>query len=159
MKLYIKQKVFSFKDKFNVFDFNGNVKYRAEGELISFGKKLHVYDHNDREVIFIRQKLITFLPKYEVSVLGNEPVEIVKNFTFLKHEYSIPAWNIKVHGDFFAHEYSVEQNGMVIAHMSKEWLTWGDTYGINIADGCNELLVLAVILVIDCCMENQNNGK
>ena len=113
----------------------------------------------DNEVVHIRQRLVTFLPKYEVSVAGNESVEVVKNFTFLKHEYSIPAWGIKVHGDFFAHEYSVEQNGFVVAHLSKEWLTWGDTYAINIADGFNELVALAVILVIDCCMESNNNGK
>ena len=44
MKLYIQQKVFSFKDKFNIWDEAGNPKYYAEGEIFSLGKKLHVYD-------------------------------------------------------------------------------------------------------------------
>lgn len=159
MDLYIKQKVFSFKDKFNIFDRNGEVKYNAEGELISLGKKLHVYDINGNEVIYIKQKLITFLPKFEISIRGNEPVEIVKNFTFFKHEYSIPAWGIKIHGDFFAHEYAVEQNGYEIAHLSKEWLSWGDTYNITINDPKNELTALASILVVDCCMESSNDAN
>ncbi len=159
MNLYIKQKVFSFKDRFNIFDGNGNIRYTAEGELFTLGKKLHVRDTAGDEIIYIRQRLVTFLPKYEISVRGSQPVEIVKNFTFFKHEYSIPDWNIKIHGDFFAHEYSVEQNGNEIAHLSKEWLSWGDTYNISIANPADELIALASILVVDCCMENQNNGN
>ena len=158
MELFIKQKIFSFKDKFNIFDYNEEPKYKAEGELISLGKKLHVYDSHGTEVIYIRQRLMTFLPKYEISISGQETVEIVKNFTFFKHEYTIPAWNIKIHGDFFAHEYTVERNGREIAQLSKQWLTWGDTYKINIFDPADELMALASILVVDCCMESANNN-
>ncbi len=49
-KLYIKQKVFSWKDKFSVFNELGEDVYRVEGEILSIGKKLHVNDLNDREV-------------------------------------------------------------------------------------------------------------
>ncbi len=159
MKLYIKQKVFSFKDKFSVYDEHGEIKYTAEGEIFSFGKRLHIKDTSDREVIFIKQRLLTFLPKFEISVFEKPPVEIVKNFTFFKHEYTIPAWDITIKGDFFAHEYEVLRNGIEIAHLSKEWFTWGDTYAINIADPRDELMALAAILVVDCCMEVQNNAR
>lgn len=159
MKLYIKQKVFSFKDKFNVYDERGEIKYTAEGEIFTLGKKLHITDINGREVIFIRQRLLTFLPKYEISLMGNEPVEIVKNFTLFRHEYTIPSWDITIKGDFFAHEYEVMRHGEEIAHLSKEWFTWGDTYAINIADPGDELMALASILVVDCCMEAQNNAR
>ncbi len=158
MKLYIKQKIFSLKDKFNIYDENGDIKYKAEGEFISLGKKLHITDRNENEVIFIKQRLMTFLPKYEISVMGNEAVEIVKNFTFFKHEYSIPDWGITIKGDFFAHEYEVMRNGIEIAHLSKEWLSWGDTYAIYIGDPKDELLALSAILVVDCCMEASNNA-
>jgi uncharacterized protein YxjI len=38
MKLYIKQKVFSWGDKFTVKDATGNDRYFVEGEVFSFGK-------------------------------------------------------------------------------------------------------------------------
>ena len=82
MKLYMKQKVFSWKDRFTVWDANGNDRYYVEGELISFGKKLHVYDVQNREVAFIHQKLFSLLPRYFVSVNGVDVAEIVKEFTF-----------------------------------------------------------------------------
>ena len=68
MKLYIRQKVFSFKDKFSIYDENGEIQYTAEGEIFTLGKKLHIKDLNGREVIFIKQRLLTFLPKYEISI-------------------------------------------------------------------------------------------
>ena len=159
MKLYIKQKIFSFKDKFNIFDERGEIKYTATGEIFTFGKKLHIADTSENEVMFIRQRLMTFLPKYEITLATGETVEIVKNFTLFRHEYTIPAWNISVQGDFFAHEYKVLRDGKEIAHLSKEWFTLGDAYAIEILNPADELTALAAILVVDCCMESNNNGK
>ena len=44
MKLYIKQKVFSWGDKFTVKDEAGRDRYYVEGEIFTFGRKLHVYE-------------------------------------------------------------------------------------------------------------------
>ena len=43
MKLYIKEKVFSWGDKFTVKDASGRDKYVVEGEVFTWGKKLHIY--------------------------------------------------------------------------------------------------------------------
>ena len=158
MKLFIKQKIFSFKDKFNIFEERGEIKYTATGEIFTLGKKLHVTDTADNEVIFIRQRLLTLLPKYEISLGTGESVEIVKKITFFKHEYAIPVWDITIKGDFFAHEYEVFRGSEKIAHLSKEWFTFGDAYAIEIPDPRDELTALAAILVVDCCMEVQNNA-
>ena len=43
MKLYIKEKVFSWGDKFAVKDASGRDKYVVEGEVFSWGKKLKAH--------------------------------------------------------------------------------------------------------------------
>ena len=48
MKLYIKQKVFSWGAKFRIFDEYENDKYSVEGEVFTFGKKLHLYGLNGK---------------------------------------------------------------------------------------------------------------
>lgn len=70
MKLYMKQKVFSFKDKFTIKDEQGNDKYYIEGEFLSLGKKLHIYDMNNNELAFVREKVLAFMPKFIVEVDG-----------------------------------------------------------------------------------------
>ena len=42
MNLYIKQHIFTWGDKFSVYDEAGNVKYNVEGEIFTWGKKLHL---------------------------------------------------------------------------------------------------------------------
>ena len=99
----------------------------------------------------------SFLPKYEISIQNEQPVEIVKNLKLFKHEYTINDWDIKIKGDFIAHNYSVERGGTVIAAMTKEFLSWGDTYSINVNNQADELIALSAILVVDCCMEAAQN--
>ena len=159
MKLYMKQKVFSWADTFSVKDQMGEDKYFIKGEIFSWGKKLHVYDRSGREVAFVRQKLWTFLPRYMVSVNGTDVAEIVKEFTFLRPKYTIlgPGW--EVDGSFWEHDYEVTENGRPIVSIRKEWMTWGDTYELDIADAGNEVMALAVVLAIDCVLDAQQNAN
>lgn len=152
MKLYIRQKVFSWADRFNVMDEYGQDKYHVEGEFFSFGKKLHVYNTSGSESAFIQQKLFSFLPRYFVFVQGIQIAEIVKEFTFLHPKYSIDGLGWEIEGDFWAHDYEITQNGLVIVTIHKEWMTWGDCYELDIADERDEITALSVVLAIDCAM-------
>ena len=84
MKLYIKERIFTFGDQFSVLDELGNEKYFVEGEVFTWGKKLHVYDRNHREVAFIEQELLTWMPRYHVYCGGREVATIRKEFSFFK---------------------------------------------------------------------------
>lgn len=158
MKLYIKQHIFSWGDRFSIYDENGRERYYVEGEIFSWGKKLHLYDLQGRELAFIEQEIMTFLPRYHISRNGQKIAEIVKEFTFFKHEYSVSGLGWSVHGDFWDHEYEITDNGREIASVSKEWMTWGDSYEICFAQGVEEITALAVVLVIDACIEAQRRN-
>ncbi len=150
MKLYIKQKVFSWGDKFMVRDALGCDRYRVEGEVLSWGKKLHVYDMAGREVAFIKQEVWSFLPRYYVFCGDRQVAEIKKEFTFLFPRYSIEGLGWEIDGSFWAHDYCITKNGRQIVSISKEWMTWGDSYELDISNAADELVALAVVLTIDC---------
>ncbi|MBV1708619.1 MAG: LURP-one-related family protein [Erysipelothrix sp.] len=158
MKLYIKQKVFSFNDKFTVKDETGADRYFVEGEIFTLGKKLHVYDINQTERIYLQQKLWSFLPRFFVFVDGLQVAEIVREFTFLKPKYSILGLNWEVIGNFWAHDYEILNQGHVVVTIKKEWLTWGDTYVLDILDQRDELNALAIVLAIDAVMSQQRSS-
>lgn len=155
MKLYIKQKVFSWGAKFTVKDENGSDRYFVQGEVFSWGRKLHVTDLTGREVAFIQQKVFSFLPKYHVFVNGEQIAEIVKEFTFLRPKYRIEGLGWDINGDFWSHNYMISRNGNPIVTIQKEWMTWGDSYELDIADSRDEIVALAVVLTIDCVMASQ----
>ena len=153
MNLYIKQKVFSFKDKFTVKDEYGQDKYIVEGEFFSLGKKLHIYDMAGNEVAFIQQKLLSFLPRYLVFVGERQIAEIVKQFSLFRPKYEVAGLDWQVDGDFMAHDYEVTENGRPVVIIHKEWMTWGDCYELNIAPGADEIVALATVLAIDCVID------
>ena len=157
MKLYIKQKVFSWGDKFRIYDEYENDKYYVEGEVFTFGKKLHLYSKLGNEIAYIHQKLLSFLPKYFISRNGEDVAQVNKDFTFFHQEYTVDGLGWNVCGDFLAHEYKIVASGRMIAKISKHWLTWGDTYEIDITDDADEVMALCVVLVIDAVMD-QSSG-
>lgn len=153
MKLYIKQKVFSWGDKFTVKDEYGNDKYFVQGEVFSWGKKLHVYDSVGREVAFIKQEVWSFLPRFYVFCGDEQIAEIKKEFTFLFQKYSIQGLGWEIEGKLMAHDYEITKNGDLIVSINKEWMTWGDSYELSIVNPEDEIVALAVVLTIDCVME------
>jgi len=150
MKLYIKQKVFSWGDKFTVWDAEGNAKYAVEGEIFTWGKKLHVYDAAGREAAFIQQEVFSFLPRYYVFCGDRQIAEIKKEFTLFFPRYTVEGLDWEVEGSFMAHEYEITRNGQSVVSISKEWMTWGDSYELDIKNAADEIAALAVVLTIDC---------
>ena len=159
MKLYIKQKVFSWGEKFTVKDETGCDRYYVEGEVFTFGRKLHVYDMGGREVAFIKQEVWSFLPRFYVFCGDRQVAEIKKEFTFLFPRYTIEGLGWEIVGSFMAHDYQITKNGRNIVSISKEWMTWGDSYELDIADPADEIVALAVVLTIDCVTESNSGAS
>ena len=158
MKLYMKEKVFSWNERFTIKDENGWDKYFVEGEFLSLGKKLHLLNINGEEVAFIQQRLLTLMPRFSVSVAGREIAEIRKEFTFFFQRYIIYGLGWEVDGSVWEHRYEIRKNGRLIVRIDKEWFTWGDSYVLEIADPADEILALAVVLTIDCVAEAGNRN-
>lgn len=159
MRLYMKEKVFSWNEQFTVKDENGWDKYFVEGELFSWGKKLHLLNAHGQELAFIQQKLWTLMPRFTVSVAGREIAEIRKEFTLFFQRYVIDGLGWEIEGSVWAHDYEIRKNGRPIVIITKEWFTWGDSYVLDILDPADELIALAVVLTIDCVAEaSQNNN-
>ena len=158
MKLYIKQKIFSWGDKFTVKDEFGQDRYYVEGEFFTFGRKLHIYDMTGNEVAFIKQKVWSWLATYQVFCAEQQVAEIKQAFTFLFPKYTIEGLGWQIDGSFMAHDYEITQNGMPIVTIRKEWMTWGDSYELDISNPQDEIVALAVVLTIDCVLAAQSSN-
>jgi uncharacterized protein YxjI len=52
-------------------------------------------------------------------------------------------------GNIVDHEYRIEREGDRVAEVSKRWFRVRDTYGIDVASGQDDALLLAVTVCID----------
>lgn len=154
MKLFVRQRLFSLKDRFEILGEDQTVRFTAEADVFTLGKRLHVYAPGNQEVILIEQQLWSFLPHYKVSYKGTPFAEVKARFSFRpKYEIIGPDWQVQ--GDMFAHEYSVTAAERTIATVSKQWFSLSDYYGLEVSAEEDLLPVLAIVLAIDAA--NANN--
>ena len=154
-QLYIRQKVFSWKDRFTVKDADGIDRYTAEGELWSVGKKLHVYNMAGEEIAYIHQKVWSFKPRFFIFINGIQTAEVVREFTLLRPRYTIHGLDWSCTGDVTGHNYEIWHGGDLIVRVHKVWFSWGDSYELDIPDYRNETLALSVVLAIDAVLAMQ----
>ena len=155
VKLYMKQKAFSWPARFTVKDAQERDCYTVEGERFAFGRCLHIFDMMGSEVAVIRQKAFAFRPQFSVWIGGVETAQIVKELSFLRPRYRIEGPDWEISGDFWAHTYEISSRGLPVAAVEKTWMSWGDSYAIEIAHPENTLLALCVVLAIDCVLQQQ----
>lgn len=149
MKLFIKQRAFSWFDNYKIFDEDGNPMYSIRGEL-SWGHCLRMYDTDDSEVCMVREKADTLLPKFEMYIGGTYIGCISKEPDVAKNVYTIDFNGWRIESDLMENDFQIYNGiGYQIASMTKEVLNPADTYRIKITSPQDELYVLMLMVAID----------
>ena len=149
MRMLLKQRFLSWFDSYDIYDETGNDIYVVKGQL-DWRHCFIVYDASGNELGMIREKVLTFLPKFEIYRQGNLIGEIKKEFTFFKPQFDIDYKGWLINGDFLQWDYTIKDYaGSLIASISKEIFNWTDTYNIDVYDPSNALDVLLFVLAMD----------
>ena len=149
MKLIFKQRLFSWFDSYDIYDEAGNTVFTVKGEL-SWGHLLRIYDAIGNDVGYIKERVFTFLPKFEIYLGDNYMGCISKEFTFFKPKFNIDYNSWTVDGDWLEWDYSIFNSSVqTVATVSKEIWNWTDTYVIDVQDPNDAICVLMLVLAID----------
>lgn len=153
MRYVMKQKLFSWGDDFRIKDADENDVFFVDGKAFSFGDKLSFQDMAGNELAFIRQKLLSWGPTYEITRAGRL-MAVVKRamFTLLRCRFTVDVPgpdDLEAQGDLLDHEYQFTRHGTPVATVSKKWFSFANTYGVDIAPGEDDVLILASAVVID----------
>ena len=156
MRLYFKQRLFSWFDSYDIYDEAGDIVYTVEGKL-SWGHCLHILDAYGNHIGTVQERVLTLLPKFELYENGAYVGCIQKVFTFFTPRFDIDCNGWQVEGSFLEWDYTVtEPCGGLVATITKELFHWTDTYVIDVPDPGNALRVLMLVLSIDAekCSRN-----
>ena len=148
MKLYIKEKVFSFHNRYFIKDEQDNNILEIYSKAISLGSKTWIKDPNGKELAYIEQELFHLMPNYNVFINGQKVFNIKKQFKFFKNDYELSN-NYKVEGNFLSHNFTVlNDKGEKVGEITRKYLTIGDQYNIDIIDEKDYILILTIIVAI-----------
>lgn len=149
MKLLFKQRLFSWFDSYDIYYEDGSVAFTVQGQL-SWGHKLHILDPYGNHIGTVKEVVLSFLPRFELSIGGQFAGTLSKEFSFLRPKYSIDFNGWQVSGNFLAWDYEISDSfGRPIAAISKELFRFTDTYSIDVYNPQDALGALMVVLSID----------
>lgn len=149
MKLLFKQRIFSWFDSYDIYNEEGQTVYTVKGQL-SWGHCLKIFDAYGKEIGTVKERVLTFLPKFEIYLENNYIGCISKELTLLKPKYNIDYNGWHIEGDFWEWDYSIlNSSGRNIATVSKQLFKLADTYIIDVNDPQDALCALMLVLAID----------
>jgi uncharacterized protein YxjI len=122
------------RPKAEVKDSDGNVRYSLRGRLIAVPKRMEITDAAGGEVASLSSKL--FSP-------------IKSRMTLRMADGS--SWQIE--GSLMEKDYSISSGGEPIVRISQKWLTVRDKYTLDVADGVDPALALAIVWAVDRWVE------
>ena len=157
MKLLFKQKFFSWFDSYDIFNEHGETVYTVKGQL-AWGHCLKIFDSAGYEIGTVKEKIFTWLPKFEMYFGDRYIGCISKEFSFFKPRFNIDCNGWQVEGNFFEWDYDiVDSMGGTIAAVSKQLFNWTDTYVIDVYNPQDAIYALMLVLAIDAEKCSRNN--
>lgn len=157
MKMLFRQRFLSLLDSYDVYAEDGSVLYRVEGRF-AWAHKVDIFDRNHALVGTVRQRIITFLPKFEITLFGQYRGCICREFTLFRPRYYYEANGWQVAGSFLEWDYRItDAAGRTVATISKELFHLTDTYVMDVVNPADAVEVLMFVLAMDAEKCSRNN--
>jgi len=156
LKFIIKQKLFSITDKYIIENEYGEKLYKAQKILMSMFKKIKIYDIEDRELVYIKEKFMKILPTYLIYMGGNQVATMKKDISILKPRFTVESiiGDYEVKGDILDINFTIEKAGETVARVKKHFPAIRDSYEVDIKEGASQSLILAMVIIIDDVVHN-----
>ena len=156
MRYAMKQKLFCLGDDYRILDEDGRDVYLVDGKAFTvLRRQLRFLDMAGNELAEIRQKLLSWGPSDELLREGNVVAVVSKKvFTLAVCKFTVDVPgpdDLEATGSLFDYEYTFRRHHRTVATVSKKFFAWNDSYGVDINDGEDDVLILAGTVVIDLC--------
>jgi uncharacterized protein YxjI len=157
----MRQKMVSIGDDFWIENDRGERTYKIDGKALRIRQTLVMEDASGGELCRMQERMLRVRDTMEIEGPDGSTLATVKKalITPLRDRWSVDVatgQDLEVQGNILDHEYTIEANGTKVAEVSKKWFRLRDTYGVEIAPGQNDALILMVTVAVD---EMANPGR
>lgn len=156
MKLYIKQRVWTLNEQFDVRNELDEVVFYVEGSFFKFPKSFRIFNALSQEVCVVEDLPFRFLPQYVIST-SKQTITLRNEFSFFFRRFTLIGTDWMLEGDFWSHDYHIISGNHPVMSIRKEWFTWGDSYELEILDPNDAVLCLAIVISVDNVLQRRNS--
>jgi len=153
MRYLVREKVFSIGDDFWVTDEQGNEAFLVDGKALRLRQTFELKDRSGAVVATVRKRLLAVRDSMDIE-RGGTVIATVKKAVFspLHHRSVVElpgGGELEAVGNITDKEFEIRSGGAVLAQVSRAWFRMRDTYGVDVAPGQDDALMLAVAVCLD----------
>ena len=150
----MRQRMFSIGDDYEIENDRGERVFKLDGKALRIRKTILFEDMDGHELCKIQERMMHVRDSMEIEGPDGNRLALVQKamITPLRERWVVKrddGPDLRVQGNIVDHEYTIEQDGAKVAEVSKRWFRVRDTYGVEVAPGENDVLILAVTAVLD----------
>jgi len=149
----MREKLFSIGDDYWIETGGGERAFKVNGKALRVRDTLVLEGLSGEELYTIQEKKLRVRDTMEIARDGKAAATVKKAMVSpLRDRYSIEVDggdDLEVKGNIVDHEFEFERGGNTVAEVSKRWFRVRDSYGIEIAPGQDDALILTAAICID----------
>ena len=150
----MRQKLVSIGDDFWIENERGERVYKVDGKALRLRQTLLFESPQGQELAKIQEKMVRVRDTMEIEGPNGETLATVKKalITPLRDRWTVKVGegpDLEIQGNILDHEYTIESGRDKVAEISKKWFRLADTYGVEVAPGQNDLVILAATVAVD----------
>jgi uncharacterized protein YxjI len=150
----MRQKLLAFGDDFYVENEQGQKVFKVDGKVLRVRDTLVFKDMSGNKLCQIQERMLRVKDTMNIEGPDGRTVATVKKaiITPLRDRWTVKIKSgpdLEVQGNILDHEYRIGEGRQKVGEVSKKWFRVRDTYGVEVAEGQNDVLILAVTVAID----------
>ena len=155
----LRRQLFSNGEDFWVENAQGENVYKLDGKVLALTQTFALQDANGNEVARMQAEMLTLRKTMDIERAGHVVATVKKAFfNVLSQRFTVEVaagGELEAQGDILNHEFQITSGGQVVATISKQWFAASFMYGIAIAPGQDEVLLLCIAIAIDEMSERE----
>jgi len=150
----MREDLISIGDDFWIENESGERVFRVDGKILRISKTFVFLDMAGNTLCRIKERLLTIKDTMEIEDANGKEMAVVRKALIspLRDRWGVNVRNgpdLDIRGNILDHEYSITEGRHKIAEVSKQWFRLTDTYGVEIAEGQDDILILAIAVAMD----------
>jgi uncharacterized protein YxjI len=149
----MREKLFAIGDDYWIETEDSRRAFKVNGKALRIRETFIIESPSGDELLKIQKKMLHLRDTMKIEHDGDTVATVKKALiTPLRDRFSIDVehgGDLSAKGNIVDHEYEIERDGQKVAEVSKRWFRVRDTYGIQVAPGENDALILAATVCID----------
>jgi uncharacterized protein YxjI len=149
----MQEKLVAIGDDFWIENEAGQRAFKVNGKAIRVRDTLVLETADGEELLSIQTKMLHVRDTMNIERGGRKVASVKMALVSpLRDRFSIDVEDgddMEAKGNIVDHEYKIERNGNQVAEVSRKWFRVRDSYGVELAPGQDDALLLAVTVCID----------